>query len=249
MPAYANEDGKVVLFFQDSGKFNYRYSTLGFQDAANLDDGDLWPVAYALQKWSPDRREAGRRAGEGCDLLTVESPVRCMRYLSAVVRLAGAAMHIFKPPSAPRGLVLLAPVAARTTRRPVASPAPTASPTADTPSRWSARSTRCRPAPVLRPGPLRASLGTRVGLPLLARLSRGRRRGAAVLADGPVASARWSLPRCCSTSSPTTSRRARLLPGALRGAARPQDLVENPGGHLDLPRTTVEESASWLDRS
>jgi uncharacterized protein YdhG (YjbR/CyaY superfamily) len=53
MPSYANEDGKVVLFFQDSGKFNYRYSTLGFQDAANLDDGDLWPVAYALQKWSP----------------------------------------------------------------------------------------------------------------------------------------------------------------------------------------------------
>ena len=53
MPAYANEDGKVVVFFQDSGKFNYRYSTLGFQDAANLDDGDLWPVSYALQKWSP----------------------------------------------------------------------------------------------------------------------------------------------------------------------------------------------------
>src|SRR4051794_24073832 len=53
MPAYANADGKVVLFFQDSGKFNYRYSTLGFQDAAHLDDGDLWPVSYALQKWSP----------------------------------------------------------------------------------------------------------------------------------------------------------------------------------------------------
>jgi uncharacterized protein YdhG (YjbR/CyaY superfamily) len=53
MPAYANADGKVVVFFQDSGKFKYRYSTLGFQDAANLDDGDLWPVAYALQKWSP----------------------------------------------------------------------------------------------------------------------------------------------------------------------------------------------------
>ncbi|MET8045374.1 hypothetical protein ABZU25_31470 [Micromonospora sp. NPDC005215] len=53
MPAYANADGKIVVFFQDSGKFNYRYSTLGFQDAANLDDGDLWPVAYALQKWSP----------------------------------------------------------------------------------------------------------------------------------------------------------------------------------------------------
>jgi uncharacterized protein YdhG (YjbR/CyaY superfamily) len=53
MPAYANPDGRVVVFFQDSGKFNYRYSTLGFQDAANLDDGDLWPVSYALQKWSP----------------------------------------------------------------------------------------------------------------------------------------------------------------------------------------------------
>ena len=53
MPAYTNTDGKVVVFFQDSGKFNYRYSTLGFQDAANLDDGDLWPVSYALQRWSP----------------------------------------------------------------------------------------------------------------------------------------------------------------------------------------------------
>jgi uncharacterized protein YdhG (YjbR/CyaY superfamily) len=53
MPAYANADGKVVVFFQDSGKFKYRYSTLGFQDTANLDDGDIWPVAYALQKWSP----------------------------------------------------------------------------------------------------------------------------------------------------------------------------------------------------
>ena len=53
MPAYADGQGKVVVFFQDSGKFNYRYSTLGFQDAANLDDGDMWPVAYALMKWSP----------------------------------------------------------------------------------------------------------------------------------------------------------------------------------------------------
>jgi uncharacterized protein YdhG (YjbR/CyaY superfamily) len=53
MPAYADADGKVVLFFQDSGKFNYRYSTLGFQDAANLDDGDMWPVSYALTNWSP----------------------------------------------------------------------------------------------------------------------------------------------------------------------------------------------------
>ena len=53
MPAYANADGKVVVFFQNAGKFNYRYSTLGFQDAANVDDGDMWPVAYALLKWSP----------------------------------------------------------------------------------------------------------------------------------------------------------------------------------------------------
>ncbi len=53
MPAYANADGKVVVFFQDSGKFKYRYSTLGFQDTANLDDGDLWPVSYALLEWSP----------------------------------------------------------------------------------------------------------------------------------------------------------------------------------------------------
>ena len=53
MPAYANADGKVVVFFQDSGKFNYRYSTLGFQDSANIDDGDMWPTSYALMKWSP----------------------------------------------------------------------------------------------------------------------------------------------------------------------------------------------------
>jgi len=53
MPAYANADGKIVVFFQNAGKFNYRYSTLGFQDVANLDDGDVWPVSYALMRWSP----------------------------------------------------------------------------------------------------------------------------------------------------------------------------------------------------
>ncbi len=53
MPAYTNAEGKVVLFFQDAGKFKYRYSTLGFQQDAHLDDGDMWPVAYALMKWSP----------------------------------------------------------------------------------------------------------------------------------------------------------------------------------------------------
>ena len=53
MPAYANAEGKVVVCFKNSGKFNTRYSTLEFQDAANLDDGDLWPVSFALHKWSP----------------------------------------------------------------------------------------------------------------------------------------------------------------------------------------------------
>lgn len=53
MPAYANADGKIVVFFQDAGKFSYRYCTLGFQDAAKLDDGDFWPVSYALRGWSP----------------------------------------------------------------------------------------------------------------------------------------------------------------------------------------------------
>jgi uncharacterized protein YdhG (YjbR/CyaY superfamily) len=53
MPAYANAEGKIVVFFKDAGKFKYRYSTLGFEDAASLDDGDLWPVSYALQGWSP----------------------------------------------------------------------------------------------------------------------------------------------------------------------------------------------------
>ena len=50
MPAYADKDGKVVCFFQNASKFKYRYSTLGFQDAAKLDDGNVWPVAYALKK-------------------------------------------------------------------------------------------------------------------------------------------------------------------------------------------------------
>ena len=54
MPAYANSAGKVVVFFQDAGKFKYRYATLGFQDVATLDDGDVWPVAYALADWTPD---------------------------------------------------------------------------------------------------------------------------------------------------------------------------------------------------
>jgi uncharacterized protein YdhG (YjbR/CyaY superfamily) len=53
MPAYTDEDGKVVVAFKNSGKFGTRYSTLEFQDAAHLDDGDIWPVSFAIQKWSP----------------------------------------------------------------------------------------------------------------------------------------------------------------------------------------------------
>ena len=53
MPAYADAAGKVVMFFQDAGKFKYRYSTLGFQEAAHLDDGDMWPASYAVLRWSP----------------------------------------------------------------------------------------------------------------------------------------------------------------------------------------------------
>src|SRR5712691_1819072 len=49
MPAYAKE-GKVVCFFQSAQKFNTRYATFGFSDAANLDNGALWPVAFALKK-------------------------------------------------------------------------------------------------------------------------------------------------------------------------------------------------------
>ena len=47
MPAYAR-DGKVVCFFKSAGKFNTRYATFGFDEAANLDDGAMWPTAFAL---------------------------------------------------------------------------------------------------------------------------------------------------------------------------------------------------------
>jgi uncharacterized protein YdhG (YjbR/CyaY superfamily) len=49
MPAYAR-DGKVVCFFQGAHKFNTRYATFGFTDAANLDEGAMWPVAFALRE-------------------------------------------------------------------------------------------------------------------------------------------------------------------------------------------------------
>ena len=48
MPAYANKDGKVVVFFRDAAKFKERYAMIGFNDTANLDSGNMWPVAFAL---------------------------------------------------------------------------------------------------------------------------------------------------------------------------------------------------------
>src|ERR1700750_1247164 len=54
MPAYANADGKVVLSLKNSGKFGQRYSTLEFEDSARLDDGEMWPVGFAITTWTPD---------------------------------------------------------------------------------------------------------------------------------------------------------------------------------------------------
>ena len=54
MPAYANADGKVVCFLQAAGKFGTRYATLGFQDAAQLDDGAMWPASFAVLDWTPE---------------------------------------------------------------------------------------------------------------------------------------------------------------------------------------------------
>ncbi|MEX1125547.1 MAG: DUF1801 domain-containing protein [Acidimicrobiia bacterium] len=53
MPAYASTDGKVVCFFKGAAKFEGRYATLGFDDAAMLDDGPMWPVVFAIVEWTP----------------------------------------------------------------------------------------------------------------------------------------------------------------------------------------------------
>ena len=50
MPAYANKDGKVVCFFRNAEKFKERYAMFGFNDNANLDEGSMWPVAFAIKK-------------------------------------------------------------------------------------------------------------------------------------------------------------------------------------------------------
>jgi uncharacterized protein YdhG (YjbR/CyaY superfamily) len=54
MPAYANRDGKIVCFFQAASKFKVRYSTLGFQPDANLDNGPMWPTSFALLEVTPE---------------------------------------------------------------------------------------------------------------------------------------------------------------------------------------------------
>ncbi len=56
MPAYA-KDGKIVCFFQTGQKFNTRYSTLGFSDTANLDEGAMWPTSFALKELTPVEEE------------------------------------------------------------------------------------------------------------------------------------------------------------------------------------------------
>ncbi|RFA09201.1 hypothetical protein B7R54_08150 [Subtercola boreus] len=53
MPGWAR-DGKVVVFFQSSAKFSTRYSTLGFNDSAALDEGDMWPTSYAIAELTPE---------------------------------------------------------------------------------------------------------------------------------------------------------------------------------------------------
>ena len=53
MPAYANDDGKIVCFFQSAAKFKYRYATFGFNEAANLDAGAMWPTSFAVTELTP----------------------------------------------------------------------------------------------------------------------------------------------------------------------------------------------------
>ncbi len=53
MPAWANSDGKVVCFFTAAGKFDSRYASFGFNEAAKLDDGTMWPTAFAITKLTP----------------------------------------------------------------------------------------------------------------------------------------------------------------------------------------------------
>jgi dienelactone hydrolase len=161
-------------------------------------------------------------------------------------------MHLFTPATSPRGVVLLAPGggqdhespgvvarAARLTDRGYVVPV--------------VRSIDAVPAVLAdHPGPVGfwgLSHGTRVGLPLLA--AEPRIAGAVLgLADGPMASARLVTAPVLfyvqSDDEMVSPDACRALYDALGSTDR--TLLENPGGHLDLPRTTVEESVSWLER-
>ena len=57
MPGFANAEGKIVVFLQPAKKFKTRYATIGFEDRANLDDGDLWPIGFAVRAWTPAVQE------------------------------------------------------------------------------------------------------------------------------------------------------------------------------------------------
>lgn len=57
MPGFANADGKIVVFMQPASKFKTRYTTVGFEQPANLDDGDMWPTAFALLAITPQTRK------------------------------------------------------------------------------------------------------------------------------------------------------------------------------------------------
>ena len=58
MPGFANADGKMVVFIQPAKKFGTRYATVGFEDKASLDDGDMWPVGFAVRAWTPPVEQA-----------------------------------------------------------------------------------------------------------------------------------------------------------------------------------------------
>ncbi|RRG18276.1 hypothetical protein D3P96_03045 [Weissella viridescens] len=58
MPAYANADNKVVLYFKNAEKFEARYGILGFNDAAHLDAGTMWPVDFAIKNWNDQVAQA-----------------------------------------------------------------------------------------------------------------------------------------------------------------------------------------------
>ena len=74
MPAYA-KDGKVIAFFKPKSKFKVRYTTFEFQPDASLDDGEMWPVSFAVMKLTDRGRGADRRAREESRELTAAVPI------------------------------------------------------------------------------------------------------------------------------------------------------------------------------